>query len=100
MDNPYRLRFLTKHYFSLQGLRFTPVWLILVLRPWGDVLPNHRPTYVRDYVTMTMFLFCGVWIWLAGRYYRRRYGRVVRSEEHTSELQSLRHLVCRLLLEK
>src|SRR5258705_9937126 len=26
--------------------------------------------------------------------------RVVRSEEHTSELQSLRHLVCRLLLEK
>src|SRR5437899_9602588 len=27
----------------------------------------------------------------------RRWGR---SEEHTSELQSLRHLVCRLLLEK
>src|SRR5205814_10628175 len=39
----------------------------------------------------------------------RRHGRspcgapqrvVARSEEHTSELQSLRHLVCRLLLEK
>src|SRR5437899_4942646 len=27
-------------------------------------------------------------------------GIVERSEEHTSELQSLRHLVCRLLLEK
>src|SRR5437899_4466361 len=27
-------------------------------------------------------------------------GCVYRSEEHTSELQSLRHLVCRLLLEK
>src|SRR5258705_1639558 len=26
--------------------------------------------------------------------------RKMRSEEHTSELQSLRHLVCRLLLEK
>src|SRR5205814_9055111 len=26
--------------------------------------------------------------------------RFARSEEHTSELQSLRHLVCRLLLEK
>src|SRR5262245_62246796 len=26
--------------------------------------------------------------------------RQARSEEHTSELQSLRHLVCRLLLEK
>src|SRR5262245_62341220 len=31
--------------------------------------------------------------------YRQEHG-VVRSEEHTSELQSLRHLVCRLLLEK
>src|SRR5258705_3291589 len=37
---------------------------------------------------------------------RRRYGfgkppkKDMRSEEHTSELQSLRHLVCRLLLEK
>src|SRR5437899_12716900 len=27
-------------------------------------------------------------------------GGGIRSEEHTSELQSLRHLVCRLLLEK
>src|SRR5437899_9991581 len=32
---------------------------------------------------------------------RIRAGRhMMRSEEHTSELQSLRHLVCRLLLEK
>src|SRR5205814_6117672 len=30
----------------------------------------------------------------------RRAVRAIRSEEHTSELQSLRHLVCRLLLEK
>src|SRR5437899_10134693 len=30
----------------------------------------------------------------------RRVADLVRSEEHTSELQSLRHLVCRLLLEK
>src|SRR5437899_7868097 len=29
-----------------------------------------------------------------------RFRRAHRSEEHTSELQSLRHLVCRLLLEK
>src|ERR1035441_316837 len=29
-----------------------------------------------------------------------RTSSVKRSEEHTSELQSLRHLVCRLLLEK
>src|SRR3712207_7437729 len=30
----------------------------------------------------------------------RRVGRVGRSEEHTSELQSRQYLVCRLLLEK
>src|SRR5262245_62360058 len=36
-----------------------------------------------------------------GYLYVRRVGGVdPRSEEHTSELQSLRHLVCRLLLEK
>src|SRR5205814_4657354 len=29
-----------------------------------------------------------------------RVAKMKRSEEHTSELQSLRHLVCRLLLEK
>src|SRR5205814_8374575 len=35
----------------------------------------------------------------AGRQPRQHLHRA-RSEEHTSELQSLRHLVCRLLLEK
>src|SRR5262245_62178425 len=35
------------------------------------------------------------------RFFRERSAaRDARSEEHTSELQSLRHLVCRLLLEK
>src|SRR5262245_62672313 len=36
--------------------------------------------------------------WMAGQY--ERVPALIRSEEHTSELQSLRHLVCRLLLEK
>src|SRR5262245_50488268 len=34
------------------------------------------------------------------QFMQTRRQRVARSEEHTSELQSLRHLVCRLLLEK
>src|SRR5437899_8115062 len=34
------------------------------------------------------------------RHRRRHVNAPARSEEHTSELQSLRHLVCRLLLEK
>src|SRR6266496_5671661 len=36
----------------------------------------------------------------AGRAGRRRHRPGARSEEHTSELQSRRELVCRLLLEK
>src|SRR5690625_6861754 len=36
----------------------------------------------------------------AGRFYHFDPGRSTRSEEHTSELQSRGHLVCRLLLEK
>src|SRR6266436_7240918 len=36
----------------------------------------------------------------AGRYHHAGARRVPRSEEHTSELQSRLHLVCRLLLEK
>src|SRR5262245_65301402 len=31
---------------------------------------------------------------------KKKLKEALRSEEHTSELQSLRHLVCRLLLEK
>src|SRR2546429_1481785 len=39
--------------------------------------------------------------WLRGRRWRRKSGTPrSRSEEHTSELQSRLHLVCRLLLEK
>src|SRR5215831_8744027 len=38
--------------------------------------------------------------WHLHRWRRLRRGSGQRSEEHTSELQSLRHLVCRLLLEK
>src|SRR5262245_62672658 len=38
--------------------------------------------------------------WRRARCRPRRWCGFARSEEHTSELQSLRHLVCRLLLEK
>src|SRR5262245_63584642 len=47
-------------------------------------------------------MFVGERIGVAGidEYDTRATAHVPRSEEHTSELQSLRHLVCRLLLEK
>src|SRR5262245_43266730 len=47
-----------------------------------------RHEFVTEYIWPTM---------RAGAVYEHKY---LRSEEHTSELQSLRHLVCRLLLEK
>src|SRR5947199_3999419 len=40
------------------------------------------------------------WLWAMYGGLLGREARASRSEEHTSELQSLRHLVCRLLLEK
>src|SRR5436853_5436574 len=39
-------------------------------------------------------------LWQLGIAWLKDAGAEMRSEEHTSELQSLRHLVCRLLLEK
>src|SRR2546422_6594860 len=41
----------------------------------------------------------GMW-WIASAIHHMPGGWIVRSEEHTSELQSRLHLVCRLLLEK
>src|SRR5205814_9727062 len=52
---------------------YTTLFRSRPLRPVGD--GRHQPALVRRLV-------------------------LARSEEHTSELQSLRHLVCRLLLEK
>src|ERR1035441_10736122 len=43
---------------------------------------------------------CGSCSWTRRRRSGIRTASTPRSEEHTSELQSLRHLVCRLLLEK
>src|SRR5258705_9301426 len=48
----------------------------------------------------TVCLFNRVLERLLGPRRERKLAEKARSEEHTSELQSLRHLVCRLLLEK
>src|SRR2546423_4539982 len=66
-----------------------------------DALPISEPTH--DFTVRTAFVYA----WpegmprsahTAGRSCLRT--KAVRSEEHTSELQSLAYLVCRLLLEK
>src|SRR5256886_6102944 len=57
------------------------------------VVQDLREEFVRDFVFPTL---------RAGAVYARTYllGTAMRSEEHTSELQSQSNLVCRLLLEK
>src|SRR5205814_9229056 len=62
-----------------------------------DALPIFSTTQVRFSTTVAVVPVCQsskVQVKLGASPLR------VRSEEHTSELQSLRHLVCRLLLEK
>src|SRR3712207_6973696 len=43
---------------------------------------------------------CGARVFVGGDCHSQVMSRVLRSEEHTSELQSRQYLVCRLLLEK
>src|ERR1035438_7877333 len=70
------------------------VWPLLGGLSQGQVLASQVPT-------VWFGLYWGDSVWrLARRGASWRKARNSRSEEHTSELQSLRHLVCRLLLEK
>src|SRR5205814_2789714 len=83
----------------------SPTWrpLFLFSRPRGPLRASLFPytTLFRSHRRSWSFAAVS-----AGRSSRRRgvatpaRRRRPRSEEHTSELQSLRHLVCRLLLEK
>src|SRR5262245_64054740 len=55
------------------------------------------PAIGKRSVRSPCMIVCAVSVMASTRLSTRR---MTRSEEHTSELQSLRHLVCRLLLEK
>src|SRR5262245_63589800 len=75
--------------------RSDPALPKLVARIGGDYKDTHKSWWECD--TGIGFLVSGVPSW---RGHRMLEVYDLRSEEHTSELQSLRHLVCRLLLEK
>src|SRR5436853_2629867 len=67
------------------------------LFPYTTLFRSHK----RRLITTILHPRGGLFSWLGGpEPTRRRRSAIGRSEEHTSELQSLRHLVCRLLLEK
>src|ERR1035441_5662261 len=79
----------------------------------GNESPLHAvdvSAFYMDRYLVTKAMWDGVYAWATGHGYEfenpgsrkapNHPVETVRSEEHTSELQSLRHLVCRLLLEK
>src|SRR5690554_7607843 len=63
-----------------------------------ELLFTQRSKYPCIYNTYRIFNQCFVFGMVGSG--RQDRGTVMRSEEHTSELQSRPHLVCRLLLEK
>src|SRR5262245_40046619 len=78
-----------------------PMAIFADIRKYPGFLRN--PAVQQGVFNVVLFLPLGAYLRL---YFQRRgiptviLTGLARSEEHTSELQSLRHLVCRLLLEK
>src|SRR2546429_7135337 len=83
----------------------SPWWFTPIASNWKMMDDTVNITFVVTgivFVAVNLFMACAVFL------YRHRQGRRAeyspenkkRSEEHTSELQSRLHLVCRLLLEK
>src|ERR1035438_9300212 len=71
-------------------------FMLIVLAHWGEHLAQATQIYVMGWARPKANGILGLWYpWLI----TSEVLHYLRSEEHTSELQSLRHLVCRLLLE-
>src|SRR5258706_5487270 len=97
--------------FSLMAAILIPV---IVLMPWGHLTNGHLGLMMLALICVgimlgfpTAFTLMGMGVFFAWLAYRsvdpataNRQVLDLRSEEHTSELQSLTNLVCRLLLEK
>src|SRR5205814_10480628 len=81
-----------------------PIWLSNAIKEAlvgmkRELIQNHMAAFTRERVGIGAQAMDGAAVRKVQRVSARPI-RVERSEEHTSELQSLRHLVCRLLLEK
>src|SRR5207244_11530833 len=100
------LPFVTLHIFSILFLSF---FLLLLRPPRSTLFPYTTLFRSRGWVAMPtaegeQALKPGEWneleVSVHGAHIVRQLNGTKRSEEHTSELQSPDHLVCRLLLEK
>src|SRR5690625_2589092 len=77
-----------RNWIGLRGILFSP----LFHSGWKHILNNTFPLIVLSFFAVLFYQRIA--------YYVIAFGWIFRSEEHTSELQSRGHLVCRLLLEK
>src|SRR5262245_41773969 len=68
--------------------------------PHVGIIVMHREANYMNNIACTEFSKRGFMVLCMNSRFENNESVVARSEEHTSELQSLRHLVCRLLLEK
>src|SRR3712207_8827163 len=92
---------------NLAGLYTTVVGVLIfnvaVFFEWATTNNDGFSGYESDSLwPFTAYLglgFAAALLYAANRAYRRQH-RGLRSEEHTSELQSRQHIVCRLLLAK
>src|SRR2546427_5975988 len=86
------LRLLLSFFFFFNDTATTEIYTLSL----HDALPISRQLQSIQYATKN-----GEWILIVrGLHQSSSTMRVLRSEEHTSELQSQSNLVCRLLLEK
>src|SRR5262245_64158592 len=66
----------------------------------GSVFGPGRVAFLGAWLKLVSYIGACAFLALTLGDYLFELANMLRSEEHTSELQSLRHLVCRLLLEK
>src|SRR3712207_9260571 len=95
----------TERHSHMMG-RFCGLFFLMIRRPPRSTLFPYT-TLFRSYAAYQALpanrqnpLLRGVGWFFAGAFFLNRLWEVLRSEEHTSELQSRQYLVCRLLLEK
>src|SRR3712207_8223786 len=83
---------------------YTTLFRSLIVPPWINkfyILDlNADKSFIRWAVSQGLTVFCISWVNPSEQHAHKGFEHYMRSEEHTSELQSRQYLVCRLLLEK
>src|SRR5262245_63061630 len=82
------------------GTNLQPFPPIFATQTVGVLGLQMQTVYLMSLVVSVVMMAAMAWFFQSSKHGLAMRATAFRSEEHTSELQSLRHLVCRLLLEK